>query len=216
MKIFNKGRESASNKKQREELNDTQAILKAVNLNKVLIVGILGFCAVMYKDVTAIKEDQKTILMWPNGTSSWVTGADVDTTYTRMMTGYLITMWGNISSSTVGAQFGEILKFTHPFYHSELRKKLQKRAEQIKKYKTVTISMKSALGEGSDIKKERLTNHEFTKISTPVYKVSYKTRTNLLYNNKKDPTSNEKTLIFYFTVDNGSSWLLDIEEYIHE
>ncbi len=216
MKIFNKGRESASNKKQVEELNDTQAILKAVNLNKVLIIGILGLCAAMYKDITAIKEDHKTILMWPNGTTSWVTGADVDTTYARMMTGYLITMWGNISSSTVGAQFGEILKFSHPFYHAELRKKLQKRAEQIKKYKTVTISMSSVLGEGSDIKKERLETHKFSKITTPVYKVSYKTRSNLLFNNKKDPTPNEKTLIFYFTVDNGSSWLLDIEESIHE
>ena len=216
MKIFNKGRESASNTKPREELNDTQAILKAVNLNKVLIIGILALCGNMYKDITAIKEENKTILMWPNGQTSWVTGSDVDATYARMMTGYLITMWGNISSSTVTAQFGEILKFSHPYYHAELRKRLQVRAEQIKKYKTVTISMSSALGEGNEIKKERLTSHKFTKITTPVYKVSYKTRTNLLYNNKKDPTGNEKTLIFYFTVDNGSSWLLDIEESIHE
>ena len=216
LKFFNKGRESASVSNESEELNDTQAILKAVNLNKVLIIGVLALCGVMYQDISAIKEDNKTIMMWPNGASAWVTGTDVDSTYTRMMTGYLITMWGNISSSTADAQFGEILKFAHPFYHSELRAKLQVRAEQVKQYKTVTLTMTSALGEGVEITKERLKEHRFKKISTPVYKVSYLTRTNLLYNNKQDPTPDEKTLVFYFTVDNGSSFLLDIEEYMYE
>ena len=160
-----------------------------------------------------MKDNQRTVLQWPSGQNAWVTGVDVDDTYARLMVGYVITMWGNVSSSTVSAQSGELLKFVHPYYHDTFREKLQKRAKQIKKYKTVSLSMRSVLGDGNEIKKSYLKDHTFSKIDTPVYKAEYLTRSNTLYGGKPKSQPYQRNLAIFFTVDNGKSWLLDIEEY---
>lgn len=190
-------------------LNDHDQLVRDIGITKYCSIAALIVSALSYNLTDKFDKEGKTILSYPNGIEATVMGDDVDVAYTKLMLGYLCTLYGNVHSGNIKQQYNQILSFVHPAYVGTVREKLKKRSDMIIKYQTFSFTMSQSTVH--PVTKQKLKRHDYLAISTPVYQARMEVN-HAKYLGRIPKSKDTRYLVIDFTVENSVAYLLDIRE----
>ncbi|MFZ3461470.1 TraE/TraK family type IV conjugative transfer system protein [Vibrio harveyi] len=208
-KLFKFQKNEQKPKRDNGLLNDHDLLLKDVRLTKYCAIGAIVCSLLVYGELEDVKENGKTVISYPSGLTASIMGEDADASYTQLMMGYLMSMYGNVHAGNVRDQHNQILRFVHPSTVATVREKLRKRADVLAKYKTFSFTMSTV--SNKPLQKVLLNKHKYHDVSTPVYEAR-RTINVKKYVADNKPKTEQRDFVMDFTVDNSVAYILDVRE----
>jgi len=143
--------------------------------------------------------DNQKIVLTPIGHANnmWVSNNDASDEYLLFMTDYTLGLLGNYNAYTVEEQFQKLVKLHAPEKVGEAKRKLDKLAEEIKKYITA----------GSQLNYK----NEDIKIDRVKQVIKIKAYSERFLNGVRSGTSTKEFYLFY-KIKGGRFWLQDLKE----
>lgn len=191
------------------ELNKGDSAFARVNATNVVLSVIAFIFLVMYFQNEKILEDYRTVIVFPAlADESEITGNKASERYLMMAAEFVTSNYVSVTPATVDVEFSAILSLVHPTRFSDMQKRLDENAKQVKELKTVT--MYGDVNWGKGMAQEALPSSKYKPVIGAMSLSFEIGRSIFVGSGPEEPDNRRNIVVLDYVIEKGRFWLLDI------
>jgi len=197
------------NKLLETEMNKGDNAFARINATNVALSVIAFICLVMYFQIGKFLEDYRVVLLFPGlADEAEISGNKVSERYLMMAAEFVTSNYVSVSPATVDTEFSAILSLAHPTRYTDMQKKLDENARQVKELKTVTMYGDVNWSKGMALQALPASRYKsVVGAHTLTFEIG---RSIFIGTGGEAPDTRRNIIELDYVVEKGRFWLLDI------